>query len=85
MPKEKSYTISIPRIYKRKYEDMGMFFYIEGQLKIVPTCTVEQALHSYFCFIGVDDYNIESAIVTFSKMRSELIDMRYNEITKKAI
>jgi len=81
---EKEFTKVIPRIYKRKYEDVGMFFWIEGQLRVVPTCTIEQALCSYFCFIGVDDYNLESAVVTFSRMRSEYIDLRYNEITKKA-
>lgn len=84
MPKEKSYTASISRIYKRKFEDIGMFFWIEGQLKVVPTCTVEQALNLYFCFIGVDDYNLESAVVTFSQMRSEFIDLKYNEVTEKA-
>jgi hypothetical protein len=83
MPKEKAFTQSIPRIYKRRYEDVGMFFWIEAQLKIVPTITIEQALCSYFCFIGTEDYNLESAIVTFSNMRSEYIDLKYNEITQK--
>ena len=82
MPKLKELEKLIPKIYRRKYEDLGMFFWIEGQLRVVPTCTIEQALCSYFCFIGVDDYNLESAVVTFSRMRSEYIDMKFNEITK---
>jgi len=85
MPKEKEHTKIIPRIYKRKYEDIGMFFYIEGQLKIVPTCTVEQSLCSYFRFVGIENYNLESAVVTFSKMRSEYIDLKYDEVTQKTL
>lgn len=79
MPKEKTYTVNIAKIYKRKFEDMGMFFYVEGQLRIVPACTIEQALCSFFKFIEVDDYNLESAIVTFSQMRGEMIDLKYDE------
>jgi hypothetical protein len=83
MPKEKEYTKLIPKIYKRKYEDIGMFFYVEAQLRIFPAMTVEQSIKSYFCFIKVNDYNMESAIMTFSRLRGEYIDLKYNEVTKK--
>ena len=83
MPCEKEYTKLIPRIYKRKYEDIGMFFYVEGQLRIVRTITVEQSLYSYFLFIGVKEFNIESAIVTISQMRVEFLEAERHETTKK--
>jgi hypothetical protein len=71
MSKEKLYEKLIPRIYKRKYEDMGMYFFVSGQRSIVPAISVEKALINYFRYIGEEDYNIESAIVTFFRLQKE--------------
>jgi len=73
----------IPKIYRRKYEDLGMFFWVEAQIKIVPTCRTEQSICSYYKFIGIDDYNLESAVTMVSQMRGEFIDLYKNENSEK--
>jgi hypothetical protein len=83
MPIQLKYTISIPKIYKRKYEDIGMLFYVEGMIRAVPTCSVKQALYLYFELIKAEDFNIDTAIVTISQLRAELIEKNYHAITEK--
>lgn len=70
MPKDKRYKGLIPRIHKRKYEDIGMFFWIEGQRKLVPAATVEQCILQFFDYIQ-EDGNIESSISLYTKMKHE--------------
>jgi hypothetical protein len=82
MPREKEFTKCIPRIYKRSYEDIGMFFFVEGQKQIIPTITVFQAIKNYHDFIGVEEFDCNTATVTLSRIRAELIDLKYNETTK---
>lgn len=82
MPSEKEFTRLIPKIYKRKYEDLGMFFFVEGQKKIVPTITVFQAIKNYYDFIGIEDFDCNASLVTLSRIRAEFIDLKYNETTK---
>ena len=71
MPKEKIFTNLIARIYKRNYEDIGMFFFIEAQRMIVPAVTIEQAVDNYFRYLGVRDFNHDSAVATYSKLKRE--------------
>lgn len=83
MPKQKESEKLIPKIYRRKFEDMAMLFFVEGQRKIIPAMTIEQGLYNFYQYIGEDEFNIESAIVIFSQLRAEFIDLKYNEFTKK--
>ena len=71
MPKEKLFTSLIARIYKRNYEDIGMFFFVEAQRQIVPAVTIEQAVDNYFRFLEVKDFNHDSAVATYSKLKRE--------------
>jgi hypothetical protein len=82
MPKEIDYTKTIPKIYRRKFEDIGMLFFVEAQKQIVPTITVNQSLCNYAKFIGIDNCDIHSMEVTLSRLRAEFIDMNY-EAAKK--
>ncbi len=50
---EKLFTSLIARIYRRNYEDIGMFFFVEAQRMIVPAVTIEQAVDNYFRYLGV--------------------------------
>jgi hypothetical protein len=77
MPKIKTSEKIIPKIYRRKYEDIAMYFFVEGQRQIVPAVTIEQALYNFFRFAQDEDFNIESAIVTFQRLRGE-----YYEVAK---
>jgi hypothetical protein len=82
MGKEKEFIRCIPKIYRRNYEDIGMFFFVEAQKQIIPAITVCQAINNYHKFIGVEDFDCNSAIVTLSRMRAELIDFNYENPKK---
>ena len=70
MPKEKDCLGLIPKIYKKNAECQMLFAWIKAQQQIVPTVTVDQAIYSYFKFIGIDDWNIESAKTTYARMQN---------------
>ena len=73
MPTEKEITKLIPRIYKANHENLGLFFFVKGQLKILPTMKLEQAIMDYFRFIGVsvDDWDMDCARSTYTKMQHD--------------
>jgi len=71
MPKEKSYLGLIPKIYKRNYEDISMFFFVEGQRMIIPALTIERGILNYFRYAGIDDFNLKSALTTYIRLRKE--------------
>ena len=77
MPKVKKYIGLIPRIYKRQYEDIAMFFFIEAQRQIVPAVTIEQGICNFFRFCGINDFNLESSMTTYVRLKHE-----YYESTK---
>ena len=74
MPKVKDFMRIIPKIYRRNYEDVAMYFFVEAQRQIVPAVTVEQSLYNYFRFIGVNEFNIESAISTYSTLKRDFYE-----------
>lgn len=74
MPKEKTYKGAIARIYKRNYEDIGMFFFVEAQRSLVPGVTIERAIDSYYRFIGEREFNHDSAMTTYSRMKKEFYE-----------
>lgn len=51
-----------------------MFFWVEGIKSVVPAATIEQCIYAFFHYIGVNDFNIESAMATYSKMKRELYE-----------
>lgn len=69
MPKEKECTKLISRIYKANAENQLLFSWVNAQKKIVPTITIEQAIWSYFNFFGIDDWDMESARMTYQKLQ----------------
>lgn len=78
MPREKSLIKSIPKIYKRNFESLGLFFWVEAQKQVVPTITIAQAIHSYYQMLG-EEYDCEIAQVNFSRMRAEFINLKFGE------
>jgi len=74
MPKEKTYKGAIARIYKRSYEDIGMLFWVEAQRSLVPGVTIERAIDSYYRFIGEKEFNHDSAMTTYSRMKKEFYE-----------
>ena len=83
MPTEKKVTKLISRIYKSNAENMGLFFHIRAQQAILPTITIEQSIISYFKIMGIsmDDWDIDSAKSTFSRMQKEYFKDSRNEST----
>ena len=71
MPRNKSYIGIVERIYRRNFTDVGMFFWVESIRSYIPTVTIEQAIYGYFKYLCVDDFNIESAMATYSRMKKE--------------
>ena len=74
MPKEKKYKSTIDAIYKRRYEDIGMFYFVEGQRHVVPMVTIEQAIENFFRYMGIRDFNADSAMTTYSRMKREFYE-----------
>lgn len=83
MPKEKKYLSLINNIYKSNYEDIGMFFFVEAQRQIVPAVTIEQSIVNYFRYLNTDDYNIESSMTTYTRLKHKFFEsLKSNEDSK---
>jgi hypothetical protein len=78
MPREKNLIKCIPKIYKRNFESLGLFFWVEAQKQVVPTITIAQAIHSYYTMLD-EEYDSEIAQVNFSRMRAEFINLKFNK------
>jgi hypothetical protein len=76
MPKEKPLNKCIPSIYKRNAESIGLFFFVKAQKQIVPAITLEQSIMNFFrcAEISLDEWDIESARTTYSRMQKEFYD-----------
>jgi len=75
MPREKQSEALIAKIYRRKYEDLGLFFYVEGQRGIMPAISVEKAMYNYYRFIGNEEFNIESSMTIYMRMKKEYYNL----------
>lgn len=75
MPGEKDIEKTIPKLYRRKFEDLSMLFYVEGQRDIIPAITIEKAVINFFRKIDCDDYNLESAMTTYMNLKKEYFDL----------
>lgn len=78
MPREKSLIKTIPKIYKRNFENIGLFFWVEAQKQVVPAITIAQSIRSYYNMLD-EEFDSEIAQVNFSKMRSEFVDLKYRK------
>lgn len=75
MPKTKESEKIIPKLYRRKFEDVALLFYVEGQKDIIPAITIEKAVINFFRKIGEENYNIESAITTYLNLKKEYFEL----------
>ena len=74
MPKVRESQRLIPKLHRRNYEDISMYFFIIGQRSIMPAISVEKAMYNYFKYVGENEFNIESSMMTYFRMQKE-----YNE------
>jgi hypothetical protein len=66
----------IHRMYKKNFESLGLFWWTEAQKDILPTVTLSQSIDRFYKKLG-EPYDLNVAIVTVSRMRSEYIDLNY--------
>jgi hypothetical protein len=71
MSKTKASEKLIEKIYRRKYEDIAMLFFVDGQRSLLPAISVEKALYNYFRHIGEENYNMESALTIYGRLKKE--------------
>lgn len=71
MPKEKQSEKLIAKIYRRKYEDIFMLAWVEAQKSLVPAISVERSMYNLFRYIGEEDFNIESALTIYARLKKE--------------
>lgn len=85
MPVEKEITRLIPRIYKCNAENLGLFFYVKALQTHFPTIKIEQAIMSYFKFAGisVDEWDMDSARSTFTRMQKDFYCDQKDETTSQ--
>ncbi len=81
MPKETTIEAAIPRLYKRPALNLLMFGYVRGAREVLHTVTVKQAISDFMDLFDLDhdQYNIDSALVTFHRMQRELFDILKND------
>ena len=48
-----------------------MLFFVDGQRAIMPAVSVEKAVRNYFRFVGEENYNFESAMTTYFRLKKE--------------
>ncbi len=76
MPREKNLTKLIPRIYKWKAENLGLYFFIKGVKSVVPTVSIESALKLYRRETGitVEEWNDDSMRATYVRLQKQFYD-----------
>ena len=84
MSDEKNLEKLIPRIYKWKYESIGLFFFLKGQLSIFPTMSIQQCMNNFRRVTGitVDEWDDESMRAIFGRLQKEFYNCQ-SEISKK--
>lgn len=70
MPKRTD--LLIPEIYRKNFETISLFFWIEGQKHIVPTITVKESIEKFFIFTGLE-MDAEVARTTYERMKKEYL------------
>lgn len=85
MPKVTEVDKLIPKIYRRKYSDLGLFFYVKAQKGIMPAITTTKAIENYHRFVGEDDYDIQYCLCVITRMEHEFYENLKDENAKKNI
>ena len=72
MPKEKESLSLIPNLYRKKYEDLGLFFWVEAQKDILPNITTIQSIKKYIKFVGIE-LDEQVAVTTYNRIKKEFL------------
>ena len=87
MPVKKELMKLIPKLYRRSYEDNGLYFFVRGQKQLLPSLTIDLAIKNYFREVGIefDEWDLDCARVTYFRMVHEFYDNQKCNETAKAI
>jgi hypothetical protein len=73
MPKQKAILELIPRIYRKNFENLSIFFWVEAQKNILPNISVSQSIQKYITFTKMD-LDIETAITIYQRLKKEYLN-----------
>lgn len=72
-------------MYRNNYEKLALFFFIRGQLQILPTMELKKAINNFRKFTGIneDEWDENCIRSTYNNIRQEFIDLNYNNVIEK--
>lgn len=73
MSKEKETLKIIPKIYRKNFENLSMFFWVEGQKNILPGISTAQSIQKYLTFVSMD-LDLETALTIYQRMKKEFLN-----------
>jgi hypothetical protein len=73
MPKDKEILKLIPTIYRKNFENLGIFFWVEAQKNIIPGITIEQSIVKFLKFADMD-LDIETALTIYQRLKKEYLN-----------
>lgn len=73
MPKTKEVLKLIPKIYQKSFENIALYFWVEGQKKIIPGITLEQSIQKFLTFTDMD-LDMETAKTIYCRMQKEYLN-----------
>jgi len=71
MPPTKKPIGLIPALYRSALEDNALYFWVEGQKRIIPSITVAQSIDLFVKYIGGEDWDTESLRTTYDRMQKK--------------
>jgi len=75
MPREKPFEVNIEKFYKYKAVDIMLFAWVSCLEKNLPAVNQTKAIENFLAWMGLseDDYPLDSAKVTYSKMKKDYL------------
>lgn len=76
MSYEKQLEKMIPRMYKWKLENIGLFFFIKAKLQSFPAMTIQQAIDSFRKMTGItyDEWDDESMRAVYGRLQKDFYE-----------
>lgn len=76
MSDEKQLEKMIPRMYRWKLENIGLFFFIKAKLQDFPTMTIQQAIAKFRKMTGItyDEWDDESMRAVYGRLQKEFYE-----------
>jgi len=73
MSKGKEATKLIPKLYRKNFENLGLFFWVEAQKNLLPGITINQSIEKFCKFADVE-IDIETARTIYERCKKEYLN-----------